>query len=172
MTASLESKASFSGTWTAASWEDDLRRWSEFLGAQGVTFSADDATRSFVKQLAETNSPSARDGIGMRLGKLADDALAARNDERRIATLTANGARYVLTPAERVALEGEGHRFVVGNPALRTFATIPITLGAYFAAQYACARAGLDRNVAWGIALVVWALTVRVVRGRWPFQRA
>ena len=63
-------------------------------------------------------------------------------------------------------------RLEVGAEAVwRSLATIPITLGAFFASQYACRAAGLDENLAWVVALVVYVLVVRVVRGRWPLQR-
>jgi hypothetical protein len=167
----LDAKTSFTAAWSAASFEDDLRRWSAFLAAHDLTWSPDAGTHDLVARLARAGTPSAADAIAMRLAKLADDAFTAKGDPRRIVKLEATGARYALAPDERRALEAEGHRFVAGHThPLRALATIPITLGAYYGANYVCTRAGLDRNIAFVVALVVYAVTVRLVRGRWPLQ--
>jgi len=73
---------------------------------------------------------------------------------------------------QRAALAQSGQRFESGMQGpLRQLWTIPVTLGVYFVAQYACRAAGVDDNVAWVVAVVAYVLTVRVVRGRWPLQR-
>lgn len=168
----LERHASFQASWSAASWEADLERWSAFLAERGVGWTPDASSRQFFERVANAAHPRAADVASVRLAKLGDDALAAKGDERRVLKLVGSGALYLLSPADRQALEREGHRFEspAGAP-LRNLATIPITLGAYFVTQFVCTRAGLDPNVAWIVALVAYVLTVRVVRGRWPLQR-
>lgn len=173
--ADLASHASFSAAWSATSVEDDLARWSAFLAAQGVTWSAEPKDRDFVDQVIRSSPTRGGEMAELRLSKLANDVLAQKGDARRLCkrvSTDATRAWYVLSPEQRSALEAAGHRFDSGaQGSLRQLATIPITLGVFFAAQYGCQRAGLDPNVAWGVALVAYVLTVRVVRGRWPLQR-
>ena len=107
----------------------------------------------------------------MRLSKSANDALAAAGDPRRVLKLAREPRWYVLAPEQRAALATSGHRFESPSP-LRQLATIPITLGVYFASLYGLRELGVSQNLAWGLALVAWVITTRVVRGRWPFQRA
>ncbi len=168
----LTSYATFTGTWSPASNEENLRRWSDFLAKNSVTWSPDADTRSLIDKLVRSGSARAGEAIELRLAKLANDASKGAGDARRLYRQRSGGRTwYVLSPEQKSALEQSGHRFEdpVGN-SLRDLATIPITLGVYFAAQYACNAAGLSPNLAWGIALVAYVLTVRVVRGRWPLQ--
>lgn len=174
--ADLASLSSFTAAWSAASVDEDLRRWSAFLVEQGVTWSLVPKERELVDRVVRSSSARGGEIIELRLSKLANDALAQAGDARRVGKLVSSGptrAWYVLSPEQRGALEAAGHRFESGmQGTLRQLATIPITLGAYFAAQYVCRAAGLDPNVAWIVALVAYVLTVRVVRGRWPLQRS
>jgi hypothetical protein len=169
----LASHRSFSANWSAASATDDLQRWGDFLAEQGVKWSADAKLRDFVDQVARSSPARAGDAIELRLEKLANDALKQAGDARRVCKpISSEPARrwYLLSPEQRSALERSGVRFA-GSPLLQ-LATIPVTLGVYFAARYACDAAGMSPNVAWVIALVAYVLTVRVVRGRWPLMPA
>lgn len=171
----LAARHGFSAEWSAASAADDLQRWSDFLREHGVSWAPGAAERDLVERVARSSSARAAELIELRLEKLANDALARAGDTRRVyALVTSEGPPrwYVLTPDERRALEQAGERFVATPSPLRQLATIPITLGVYFAADYACRAAGVDASVAWVIALVAYVLTVRVVRGRWPLQSA
>ncbi len=171
----LASLSSFTGAWSTASMEDDLARWSAFLAEHGLTWSLEPKDRDFVDQAIRSAPARASELVGLRLSTLANEALARAGDARRVVQLVSGApsrAWYLLSPEQRSALESSGHRFESGmQRPLRQLATIPITLGAYFAADYACRAAGLDPNVAWIIALVAYVLTVRAVRGRWPLQR-
>lgn len=166
---------SFSASWTPASVDEDLRRWTTFLADQRVTWSPSAQDRDFVDQLMRTGGERAGELIELRLGKIANDQLKAAGDARRVVKEVGPSTRawYVLTPEQRSELEKTGRRFDAGLEApLRQLATIPVTLGAYFLAQYVCTSMGIDRNIAWVIALVAYVITVRVVRGRWPLQRS
>lgn len=172
----LDSRSGFTGTWSAASVDEDLRRWSAFLAEHGVTWSAEPKDRDFVDQTIRSSGTRAGELVELRLSTLANAALARAGDARRVwKHVAGERARtwYLLSPEERAALQAAGHRLepAMQHP-LRQLATIPITLGVYFAAQYGCRAAGLDPNIAWIVALVAYVLTVRVVRGRWPLQRA
>lgn len=171
---SLTDHASFSATWSAASSEDDLRRFGAFVSEQGVPLSIDADTRALVERLTRSGSTRAAEVIEGRLSKLVSDAARAASDERRVFRLrAAPHGLYVLTPPQKTALEGEGHRFEdLSVSPLRQLATIPVTLGVYFGAQYALTAAGWSSDYAWMAALVAYVLTVRVVRGRWPLQPA
>jgi hypothetical protein len=175
-TTDLASYASFSAQWSATSVEDDLRRWAAFLAENGVTWSAGADTRELVDRLVRSGSPRAGEIIEARLSALANQALTSTGNTRLVLKLVSTEPKrawYVLSPDRRSALEASGHRFESGTTGgLRQLATIPITLGVYVGAQYVCRQAGLDQNVAWVVALVAYVLTVRVVRGRWPLQRA
>ncbi len=171
----LAALPSFTAAWSAASADDDLRRWSAFLAEQGVSWRPEPRDRDFVSQLARSSAARAGEGIELRLSTLANQALGGAGDPRRVCRRTSGAperAWYVLSPEQRSALERSGHRFASGaEGALRQLATIPVTLGAYFAAQYGCRAAGLDPSVAWIVALVAYVITVRLVRGRWPLSR-
>ncbi|MEI8258327.1 MAG: hypothetical protein WCJ30_21840 [Deltaproteobacteria bacterium] len=172
----LASQKDFTAAWSAASKDEDLQRWSAYLAEHGVTWSPEPKDREFVEQVIRSSPARAGEFVELRLSKLANDALARAGDARRLYKRVAGEPRrswYVLSPEQRSALESSGHRFESGmQPTLRQLATIPVTLGAYFVAQHACRAAGLDANVAWIVALVAYVFTVRVVRGRWPLQRA
>jgi hypothetical protein len=174
--ADLASHRSFTGSWSAASATDDLQRWSEFLAQHGLTWSPDAQVRDFVDQMIRSSPARAGEMIELRLEKLANDALKEKGDARRVSKQRSSepaSRLYVLSPEQRSALEKSGVRFETGmSRPLSNLATIPITLGVYFAAKYACDAAGLSANVAWVIALVAYVLTVRVVRGRWPLTPA
>jgi hypothetical protein len=171
----LASLTAFTATWSPSTVDAELRRWSAFLAEHGITWSPEPKDRDLVERAVQSGRG---DVAELRLATLANDSLAKAGDARRLCRRIAPGAPgapgawYVLSPEQRKVLSAAGHRFESGaEGALRQLATIPITLGAYFAAQYACRAAGLDPNVAWVVALVVYVLTVRVVRGRWPLQR-
>jgi hypothetical protein len=172
----LASQTAFSGNWSEGAADEELRRWSAFLGDHGVTWSAGPKDRELVLQMLRSAPDRAGELIELRLSKLANDVLKQSGDARRVCKqITSEPTRrwYVLSPERRSALERSGLRFESGMEApLRQLATIPITLGVYFAAHYACTAAGVDANVAWVIALVAYVLTVRVVRGRWPLTRS
>jgi hypothetical protein len=174
--AELTSLNAFTAAWSAASMDEDLRRWSAFLAEHGVTWSAEPKDREFIDHVIGSSPTRAGELVELRLSKLAHDVLARAGDARRLCKRVSGEttrAWYLLSSDQRRALESSGHRFESGmKPTLRQLATIPVTLGAYFAARYGCLAAGLDPNVAWIIALVAYVLTVRVVRGRWPLQRA
>lgn len=173
--ADLASHRAFTASWSTESAQDDLRRWEEFLAAHGIRWAPDAAMRDSLDQVIRSNGSRGAELVELRLEKLANDALKEAGDPRRVLRLvsTEPGRRwYVLSPEERSSLEQAGHCFESAAAAgLRQLATIPITLGVYFAAAYACRAAGLSDTIAWGIALVAYVVTVRVVRGRWPLQR-
>lgn len=171
MATDLAALSSFQATWSAASAEADLQRWASFLEAAGVRWSPSDRDRAFVRDIAARSTPHVRNAIELRLSKLAHDALSAAKDERRLFKL-GTGAWYLLTPAQVTELRAAGHALTTPPSPLAMLATIPITLGAYLATSYACRAAGLAPEIAWVVALVVYALTHRAVRGRWPFQVA
>jgi hypothetical protein len=172
----LASENSFSASWSAASAEEDLRRWSAFLAEHGVTWSPVAKDRDLVDQILRSAPTRAGELIEVRLEKLANDALKRAGDPRRVCRrISTEPTRrwYVLSPERRSALEQSGLRFETGSQStLAALATIPITLGVYFAALRACDAAGVSSTVAFVIALVAYALTVRAVRGRWPLQHA
>jgi hypothetical protein len=168
----LAEARSFQGTWKKATLEHDLERWRAFLEQHGVPSSIDRPTRDLVERMVATGSPHARRAVELRLSKLASDALALRGDARVVCVHASTGAWHVLSPSERQALEREGHRFETGAPdAWKALATIPITVGAYVLGYQLCHRAGLHETYAWGLAIAVYVLTARLVRGRWPLQR-
>lgn len=171
--ADLDPDKTFSSDWPAASLETELARWSDFLAKHRVPGAPDDEARRFAEKTTQSGSPHAGSAIGIRFAHLANTALTNAGDPRRLAKVTGASTWVLVTPEERAALARSGHRLEVGAEAMwRSLATIPITLGSFFAAQWACREGGLDENVAWVVALVVYAITVRVVRGRWPFQPA
>lgn len=164
---------SFSSAWSAASATEDLERWSRFLADHGVAWTPEAADRDLVAQLVRSAPARAGEMIELRLEKLANQALERAGDARRVYKQLASGDAprwVVLSPEERRTLEQSGQRFESSPNPLRQLATIPITLGVYIGADYACRAAGVDERVAWVIALVAYVLTVRVVRGRWPLQ--
>lgn len=175
MPTDIASLPSFEASWSSAKVDDDLARWSAFLAERGVTWTASADERAFVVRVLGSATSRSGEVVEVRLSALANAALSRAGDPRRVCRRVAPTSQrvwYVLSPEERRELEAQGHRFDTGaSGALKQLATIPITLGVYFAAQYACERAGLDRNVALVVALVAYVLTVRVVRGRWPLQR-
>lgn len=172
MPAQPDPDKTFASDWPAASLEVELARWSDFLARHRVPGAPDDEARRFAQKALASGSPHAGRAIGIRFAHLANTALTAAGDPRRVAKLATGSTWVLVTPEERAALEQGGVRLEVGAEGIwRSLATIPITLGAFFASQYACRAAGLDENLAWVVALVVYVLVVRVVRGRWPLQR-
>jgi hypothetical protein len=171
MTTDLAALPSFSATWSSASAESDLEQWASFLARAGVRWSPNDRDRAFVRDLAARSTPHVRNAIELRLSKLAHDALSAAGDDRRLYK-QAPSTWYLLTRAQAAELRAAGHALTTPPSPLAMLATIPITLGAYIGTSYACRAAGLAPELAWVVALVVWALTHRALRGRWPFQVA
>lgn len=165
----------FSATWSAASWSEDLTRWQVFLAEHGVAWKAGPGDHGAVATQARSGSPRAGTNIEMRLSVLANTALSKAGDERRLyKRVSSTGEREwcVLSPREKGELAKAGQRFESANAELlRRLATIPVMIGVFLGTKYACEAAGLGTNVAWIAALVVWTLTVRVVRGRWPLQQ-
>src|SRR5262249_6654822 len=133
----LASQSSFTAAWSASSVGDDLGRWSAFLAEHGVTWSPDGKDREFVEQVIQSSPARAGELVELRLSKLANDALAKAGDARRVyKRLSGEPTRtwYVLSPEQRSALASSGLRFESGGgAALRQLATIPVTLGVYFA---------------------------------------
>ena len=160
---------SFSATWSPTTADDDLRRWCDFLAASAVTWTPSEKDRDFVRQVATTGGPHAKTGIELRLCTLAHDVLAQKGDARRLVQHS-SGAWYLLSKERLAVLQGKGHVFTRPTSVLASFATIPVTLAAYFGAQAACDAAGLPREWSWLVALGVYAIAHRVLRRRWPLQ--
>ncbi len=160
---------SFSASWTPTTADDDLRRWSDFLAANAVTWAPSEKDRDFVRQVATTGGRHAKTGIELRLCKLAHDVLAQKGDARRLVQHS-SGPWYLLSKEQLTVLEGKGQVFTKPASPLATFATIPVTVGAYFGAQAVCDAAGLPREVSWVVAVGVYAIAHRLLRGRWPLQ--
>ena len=160
----------FAAAWTSDSAEADLRRFGEFIAAQGVAWAPSEKEREFVRQVVTTGSAEAGRMVEIRLTALVQAALKQANDPRRLVQESSSRAWSLLTPDQVTTLRAQGRSFEKPFSPVASLATIPITLGAYFGATAACDAAGLPRELSWAVALVAYVVTHRLVRGRWPLQ--
>ena len=97
-----------------------------------------------------------------------DKSLLASGDARRLFREVGEVRRWrLLTPEQAQSAKANGMKLeAAGAPfrrALWTFATIPVALGTYYAADHVLRQQGVDENIAFLFALGAWFIVRQIL---------
>jgi hypothetical protein len=167
----MENLPAYVVDWDLSQAERGIESFTQFMQSAGAKFQPTSDLQKMLEAFRggrESPRYSPREMFEESLMREGNKSLSASGDARRLFREVGEVRRWrLLTPeqvqsarANGVKLEAAGAPF---RRAMWTFATIPVAIGTYVAADRLLRQQGVDENLAFLIALAAWFLVRQVL---------